>query len=321
MPSFIPKMLHPFVFSTVFVSVYFAGDRLGSHALERAVGRSEFRFSRMYRGDASADVLILGDSRGVHSFYAPTLSKSLGRRVVNLSYNGLSTEIIECVFGDYLEHNPPPKLLVLEVTNAFTKPSALVNFKPYIGRSPRLSSLLRRENPYEYWATTVSHLYRYNCELFLRVLAYQRKSDQGWILNSRISKDLFDQSLESEDVERPIGADYVRSNLAALGRILEASSAAKVEVRLVVAPYLPQFRKHIKNWDQVVKTFESLAKTEGAAPPRATFWDFSTVLDRADEFSDRIHLNRTGADALSEVLEKEGFFKPGRIPARPAGRG
>lgn len=307
-------LLHPIVFSIAFLLAYLAGDRLASLALDRLVGRSHFRFSQMYRGGARADVLVLGDSRGVHSFYAPGLSKSLGRRVVNLSFNGLSTEIIECLFNDYLEHNAPPRLLVLEVTNVFSKPSALVNFKPYLSQSPHLSSLLRRDNPNEYWATRLSHLYRFNCELFLRVLAYQRKDDQSWILSSRISKDLFDQSLKSEeDVYRPILADYVQSNLAALGRMLKVASAAGVEVRLVIAPYLPQYRSHIKNWQEVVKTFESMVQTKGPDKPGTTFWDCSTALDRPEQFADRIHLNRVGADGLFDLLNERDFFNPDLI--------
>lgn len=302
----------PVVFLAVFVAFIYAGDRLLAKLLERIVDSSRFRLSRLYRGDAAADILVLGDSRGVHTFYAPGMEAALGQKVFNLSYNGVSTEIIDCEFHDYLEHNPAPKLLVLEVTNVFSKPDALVNFKPYLDHSSKLTQLFKRENVYEYWGTQISHLYRMNCELFLRLLVYQRKHDQGWILTSRINPDLIDNIRESDAAKDMLGTSHVTQNLAALHRILETAAKKEIDVRLVIAPYLPEFQSKRKNWSQVVEFLQTELKE--ASPATVPLWDYSQAVTEPDRFSDRVHLNLKGAEALQKRLESDGFFQPEKAP-------
>jgi hypothetical protein len=51
-------------------------------------------------------VIVIGDSRGVHSFYAPRLEQLTGRPALNLSFNSMSMPIAEALLADYLERNP-----------------------------------------------------------------------------------------------------------------------------------------------------------------------------------------------------------------------
>ena len=63
--------------------VVIAGDRIGAFVCSRVLLGSQFRFSRVYRGGSNADVLVIGDSRGVHSFYAaPTAGQLAGTRAL-----------------------------------------------------------------------------------------------------------------------------------------------------------------------------------------------------------------------------------------------
>ena len=62
-------MKKPLWFIALFALV-FAGDRLGGRLLQKQVDSSLFRYSRLYRGDAAADILLVGNSRGL-TFYQP----------------------------------------------------------------------------------------------------------------------------------------------------------------------------------------------------------------------------------------------------------
>src|SRR5205823_10293275 len=87
------------------MAVVIGGDHLFATALHRVLMRSQFRFSRIYRGGNRAGIVVLGDSRGVHSFYAPAMEELTGQRVLNLSYNSMVPPIAEAVLLDYLERN------------------------------------------------------------------------------------------------------------------------------------------------------------------------------------------------------------------------
>src|SRR5438132_887929 len=69
------------IWLAILAAVIIAGDHLLAIALGQVLVRSQFRFSRLYRGGNDADIIVLGDSRGVHSFYAPALEELTGLRV------------------------------------------------------------------------------------------------------------------------------------------------------------------------------------------------------------------------------------------------
>ena len=59
--------------------VVFVGDRLLGGMLASITEGSEFRYSRLYSGRAEADIVLLGNSRGL-SFYQPFLEQRTGAR-------------------------------------------------------------------------------------------------------------------------------------------------------------------------------------------------------------------------------------------------
>src|SRR3954463_6646537 len=106
--------------------VVLAGDRLGSALLRRLLLESQARFARLYHGGISADILVVGDSRAVNAVNPAAAHNVTGQTVFNLGYNGMSTSIAEALVADYLDHNPAPKLVLMEVTS-LGQPPALIN--------------------------------------------------------------------------------------------------------------------------------------------------------------------------------------------------
>src|SRR5690606_27714487 len=97
----------------LFLLILFTGDRLLSILIDKfIVSKSEFRYSKLYRGKAKADILIIGNSRGL-SFYQPSIEEETGLSVFNLSYNGLPTNLALVLFKDYLKVNGAPKLVII----------------------------------------------------------------------------------------------------------------------------------------------------------------------------------------------------------------
>lgn len=283
-----------------FIGLLVGGDRLLALGLEALQARSGFRFSRVYAGgQVQHDVVVLGDSRGVNGFFAPGLSEATGRSVLNLSYNGMSTAVAEVVFLDYLDRHPAPKTLIIEPTNVLAAPGLAATLSSYAGRSPRLRALIEAQDPTAATAGEITHLYRFNTELFLRALYYLGRSDQGWINDYRIGEAQLAALREAPVVDAL--PELREANLAALGRLVAAARAAGCEVKLVVGPYLPLYRRTLGWWPAFLARL-----TEAAGAPVV---DLSLAVDDPTAFADRLHLNRRGVAPLLAALRAQHVLR------------
>jgi hypothetical protein len=294
MSTAIKRTLWVIVLSTVFLG----GDRLISSLLDTVVLSSQFRFSLLYSGGHHYDILILGNSRGVNTFYAPAIQAVTGKTVLNLSYNGMSADVAEALFLDYLDRNSKPELVIIEITNLTHGIELLHDLKLYSNRSMRLSSLLMKNNPdLARWIAT-SHLYRLNSEMFLRALYYQTSSDQTWINRYQINPALL-RSAENGPSE---SVRALPQNLAAMKRIVATAQMRGIGVRMVVGPYLPAYGKHLTNLQQWVREIEEEMGID------IRVWDYSDAITDVSTFADRMHLNYEGSRALLRLFIRDGIF-------------
>jgi hypothetical protein len=287
----------------IFPLIFLAGDRVIAFLLDKVVLQSGFRFSILYRGGQQYDMLILGNSRGVNSFYAPAVQEATGRTTLNLSYNGMSADLAEALFMDYLDRNRKPKLLILEISNVAHKSDLLTELKLYTTHSERLSKLFRKANPEAAFWAEASRVFQFNGEMFLRTLYYLNASDQSWINRYRIGAAMVRSVREGQQDELGL----LPENLDALRHIIETARQKGIAVRLVIGPYLPQYRRHLSNLSGWVKTVQSVATD-------VPIWDYSMAVEEAASFADRLHLNYDGSLLLLKRLRQDGFFALGREP-------
>lgn len=271
-----------------------AGDHLLAAVLQKVLVRSEFRYSRLYRGGNDADILILGDSRGVHSFYAPAIEELTGLRAFNLSYNSMSPRIAEAVLLDYLERNHPPRMVVIEPTCAIVTGALTTELRTYAGFSPRLAALYAEKHPAAAAASRVFWLYPLNSEFSLEAVHYMRRSDQDWIHRNVMPPALRAPGGTWRLVPFPAEVD-------ALARIVRLLQQRGIEVRLVIAPYAP------------VKQPSNAPEFAGliARHTAVRVWNYSAAVDDLDAFADTVHLNERGSRAFLRMLVREGTFSAG----------
>jgi hypothetical protein len=275
-------------------------DRTIAFSLNEFVKGSKIRFSRVYNGKVSAEIVILGDSRGVNSIYAPDVTKTTGKQTFNLSYNGMSIVIANALWYDYLEKNPPPKLLLLEVTNVNSNSKLVNNLTPYLYQSNRLKAILKERNPAVYWACQISHLYRFNGEMTIRALYYLRKSDQNWINRNHISEKFAKSYSPYKRHQRSF--DSVRPDSAkALKSIIRRAQGVGVTVRLFIGPYLPAYLKNTDRYSDWKREVQQLA--DGLP-----LWDYGMALKNIEYFADPLHMNLDGERALLSRLLIDGFY-------------
>ncbi|MFN4079666.1 MAG: hypothetical protein ACK4NS_02100 [Saprospiraceae bacterium] len=271
----------------LFVLILWGGDRLGGLALRKVVERSGFRYARQYRGDARADVVLAGNSRGL-GFYQPEIARLTGWTTYNMSYNGLSGELFESLLRDYLDQYPAPDELCVEVTMCYRSSGALVaGMTPFARPGSALDALIRRRSPATWWSARLSALFRHNGEPFQRALYYLNRSDEDWLLDRVISPELAAR-VSADSLNIRIDESGYRAMVAGI----RAAQSREVKVRLIIAPYAPGYR---------VEGLEAL-KIRLKADVGIEVEDYAGALDDMRYFGDYNHINLAGAAAFMAMI-------------------
>ncbi len=281
---------------------FFALDRASGFVLQKLVKESGLRFSKLYQGGQNADIVVLGNSRAVNAIFVPELEKQIDHSVFHLGYNGMSTEICEAIFLDYLDYNETPDLVILEITNLTASNDLLKSLKLYAGASDRIRILTERDNPKLNTVCSITNLYRYNCELFLRSLYYIGKTDQAWINSGNIDP-------EFASTYRPGARDQDKNiypvsgnNWEALLRIIEICDGIGADLKLVASPYLPGLRDNLISYDMWRDRLIS------ELPNTVMFHDYTQKIRDFRYFADPLHMNQRGSRELLKIMIEDQVF-------------
>jgi hypothetical protein len=281
-----------------FVLITFVGDRAGGAILSYLLLSSQARYSLMYHGQLSKEILFIGNSRGLHSFYQPAVEAETQFTALNLSYNAMTTDLAEAVLEDYYQLNKKPELIVIEVSMVASIENSTALFMPYTLTSENLARLLREQSPGNSVACRISHLYCLNSELTLRTLYYLNRPDQNWVNRYEITEALIDTT----NVMKPERLKTLPDKIEILKQIVQHAKAQGIAVRLVLAPYLPAYADHISNLDQWLAHVESELGLE--------VLNYASAVRAKHGFADRVHLNEQGSRLFLDVLLRDGFFDP-----------
>lgn len=278
-------------------ALFFLLDRAAGWGLQELVRESHFRYSRLYRGEAEAEILLIGNSRGL-MFFQPRIEALTGKSTFNLSYNGLPLDLANELVADYLDRYPAPGIALLEVTIADRfNPQLVREFQPYRKYSPRLSALIQQSVPRSWYGGSISHLYRYNSEVFWRALSYLDKSDEDWLMQRSMNTELQNRVGGTEEIiyENQPGI------LQAMTALIQRLEKAGTRVHLLVNPYYPPYIRRMTSYPEWRKRLER----ELERP----VLDYAQAISRPECFGDYLHLNQNGAKEYMNLLFTEGLFK------------
>jgi hypothetical protein len=245
-----------------FLALAFLGDRLVGSFLRNLTQTSQFRYSRLYHSNETADILFVGNSRGLN-FYQPEVERLIGQKTMNLSYNGMPADLAKTLVMDYLDRHVPPKVMVVDVTlcdryneSLKTSMNLYVPFSRRIGDLIYNSVAINLKNPYSvevdttdvyagrkvYYGGKLSQLFQHNSEIFQRVLYHRNKTDNDWIVDRVISESATkDTAFRSYQVRMfPVMVNHLKE-------MIDYAKEKGVVVKLVINPYYAPFcRNHTR---------------------------------------------------------------------------
>ncbi|MFZ1495615.1 MAG: hypothetical protein WAS72_01080 [Saprospiraceae bacterium] len=273
--------------------VFFVGDRLSGYLMNNITKESQFRYSKLYGKTAQADILLVGNSRGL-GFYQPLIEKATGLKTFNISYNGMPIDLAKVLIADYLDKYPAPKKMLLEVTMTDRENTPLIiGFSPYSNFSERLNSLIKTKSKESYYANQLTHLYRYNNEIFQRVFYHFKKPDDNWLLDREISERMVNDARLQPTIDTKI-EPYILDELVATIQHVQQKG---VTVELVVNPYFPAFAAKMNGYENWKKQIESRTKL--------VIHDYATALSDKAYFGDFMHINKRGSEQLINLLVRD----------------
>lgn len=283
----------------LFIFLVLLGDRLAGWALGQLLDKSQFRYSRLYQSTEDAAILLIGNSRGL-SFYQPHMEELSGKSTFNLSYNGMPADLAKVLVEDYLERHDVPEITLIDITicDRFNK-ELVAGFSPYLRYSTRLDSLINAYDKKIGTANRLTHLFRYNSEVFQRALFYLGKSDEDWLLDRAITDELI---AKATDPDYDFIIKYPPAVLNEFKALVDLLQHTGTSVRLVINPYYPIFRDKMTNLDQL--------KAEVEAKTGLPVYDYSRSVKGDENFGDLQHLNKKGSRIYIDLLYRDGFLDP-----------
>lgn len=283
-------MKHLFWFVAFFL-LLFSGDRLAGHFLQKQAEKSQFRYSRLYSGEAKADILLVGNSRGLN-FFQPYMEEVTGKKTYNLSYNGLPMDVAKVLVLDYLDRYPRTEKMVIDITNCDrVNDQLMAGFLTYSSQSFRLDTLIHSKLPKVWWGGKLSALFCLNNEIYQRALFHRNKPDTDWLRDHVMSEKLAaEASKEAYDLQiHPYLIQQLKETVA-------AAQAKGVGIELVIGPYAPGYQ--VNNLDALKAAVEQAT----GLPVR----DYRQALSDPRAFSDYRHLNVRGSKAFIDLMRKDG---------------
>ena len=301
------------------LALAFLGDRLVGSLLHNLTKTSQFRYSRLYYSTETADILFVGNSRGL-TFYQPEVERLTGQKTMNLSYNGMPADLAKTLVMDYLDRHVPPKVMVVDVTlcdryneSLKTSMNLYVPFSRRLGDLIKNSAAINLKNPNSveldttdayagrkvYYGGKLSQLYQHNSEIFQRVLYHRNKEDKDWIVDRTISESATkDTAFRSYQIRMfPVMVNHLKE-------MIDYAKGKGVIVKLVINPYYAPFAETIR--DSFLTPLKNYVETETGM----LVSDFSTVLQNIDEIGDYQHANKKGSIHYMNILSENGMFNP-----------
>jgi hypothetical protein len=236
----------------------------------------------------------------------------------------MPADLAKCLVMDYLDHHTPPKTMIVDITYCDRENEVLKSgMNPYVPYSQRLTDLIKNTISTKvanifthngkiqvdtldklagkkvFYGGQFSQLYRYNSEIFQRVLFHKNKSDKDQLIDRTIG--------ESATTDTAIKSYQVRmfpNMVTELKEMVDYAKSKGVNVKLVINPYFPAFAETIRD------SFLTPLKKQVEAQTGMPVSDYSTILTAREEIGDYQHANKKGSIRYMQILMAHGFFTP-----------
>jgi hypothetical protein len=159
--------------------------------------------------------------------------------------------------------------------------------------SKRIDSVLKNKVKDCWISSRVSHIYRFNNEVFQRALYYRNRLDDDWFFDRTIS-DRAAKEAEGLSVEWKVPEKHVQD----LKQLADYCKARNINLKFVIGPFFPKYT--VKNLDKLKQRVEEVT----GIPVR----DYSYSIQDITAFSDYNHANIKGGKEVVDLMIRDGVL-------------
>ncbi len=246
------------------------------------------------------DILILGSSRASHHYVPAIISDSLGISCYNAGKDKQGLFYCQAVLNAAVKRHVP-KLVILDFSpNSFEKKEMELDelsvLLPYYRNHPEIQSIVNKRSKWE-WIKTHSSLYCYNSlalQIIFNNISNQRDANET---NGYVPLGNKENILVSPSDLYPIENNPEKKLITVLKDLINITKLNKCKLIVVVSPIYYSLANSTKDLE--------LAKNI-CTQENITYFDYSQsaafINNGPALFSDKQHLNNTGAALFSQTL-------------------
>lgn len=288
------------------VFVAFVADRAIGFMTQKTLAKSSFRYAQLYWGQPNPDILLIGNSRG-YALHSPEIERQTGKTTLNLSFYGLPPNMSKCFVMDYLDKNPPPKTMVIDVSFSDRNNDALaLDFGMYAPFSSRLDTLIKNISlEKDAWAGKkiiyggyLSHVFHYNS----RLLSYNFNGlllrDTGWVERGNHLTPQLIAACEAGFLTM----HFDEGKFSPIKEMIKYAQNKGVVVKLIIGSYTPAYAAQLRE----VYTFPLVNYLEKES--HLTVHDYSNFLKNDEDMSDFTHPTEIGVIKYIKKLKEDAIF-------------
>jgi hypothetical protein len=195
---------------------------------------------------------------------------------------------------DYLDKYKGIKTVLVEISVVeMSDDKLLPGFSTYLPYSQRIDSVLKKKSNDTWWASQVSHIYRFNNEVFQRAMYYRNKLDDDWYFDRTITQQLIDLA-----PHRSVDFKVPEQHVEDIKQLADYCRARNIDIKFVIGPFFPTY--NVKHLDVLIKKVE--------AATGYPVHDYSRALKDYSSFTDYLHANLKGGREIVDMMIRDGVL-------------
>jgi hypothetical protein len=223
----------------------------------------------------------------------PLIEQATGLSAYTLAVHGLDARTQEVFARAYLQRNPPPRFVMMEVRSASDRDVIAREFTMFAWESPDLIGLAEEESRSRIPWRRISALYNFNSRNLPSVVSRVATGDDQ---DESGSDGVINAAKKRRFVERRLSVAVDPVKLAAFVRTIRLFQARGSTVVVVAAPMHPVTRE-LGAWAE-----RYVATVRTALPPGTRFIDGLRMFGDDAAFEDPVHMNAKGRLRFTPVL-------------------
>lgn len=265
-------------------------------------------FNQVVEGRVNADLVVLGSSRAAMHYDPSILEKATGLSGFNLGRIGARSEVYQGIFAQYLRHNRPPRLVILNADlNSLDLNTVLydpVEYQPYLD-DPDLYRALRQDRGV--WQQRHLPLFgylvddvEYNHYIGLKALFGIQLPENYHLGYLGVNREWNEARLDVNPAQKWFAYDPEPQAVRQFTAPLAEARSLGITAIVVMSPIQVEFLAKVRKRPELLAAISRACESE-----QAVFWDMSSMAPVAQDkryFADSFHMNRRGATLFSERL-------------------